>query len=557
MFIIKEEPANKLPNLTSLYINIGNYINNQHIKDSLTQQNLKYHDRKTGVYELPLNRLFFLVRLLIPFDDVQFIPYKQKEIEFKKCDPNSFKVKPYDYQLEGINYGLSHNGWLLLDDQGLGKTLQMIYLAETLYRQGELEHCFIVCGVNGLKYNWMREIKKSSDLSCEILGRRTTRTGRNKICSVEDRIKILKEPIKEFFVITNLETLQNKNFAEAFTKGPNKFDMIVLDEAHKCKNPTALATSNLLELKSKRNIALTGTMIMNTPENAYVPLKWTGNLNCTYSQFCQMYNIYGGYGGVQVIGYKNLDLLREHISSCSLRRLKSEVLDLPEKVFTTEYVELLPKQRALYDEVEKGIAEELDLLPNKRMTIVQEMTINMRLRQITAWPGIVSSEVNQSAKLDRLEELVEQIISQDHKVVVFSSFKGTIPEVAKRLEKYGTLVCTGDESDEVINNNKELFETDPEKRVFVGTWQKMGTGHTLTTANYLIFIDTPWTDADFKQASDRVHRIGQDKTVFIITLVAKDTYDERVLEIVEKKEKLSDYVINQSDNGLVQVVDYE
>ena len=115
-----------------------------------------------------------------------------------------------------------------------------------------------------------------------------------------------------------------------------------------------------------------------------------------------------------------------------MRRLKSEVLKKKKKVITTEYVELLPKQRALYDEVEKGIAEELDLLPNKRMTIVQEMTINMRLRQITAWPGIVSSEVNQSAKLDRLEELVEQIISQDHKVVVFSSFKGTIPEVEKK-----------------------------------------------------------------------------------------------------------------------------
>jgi SNF2 family DNA or RNA helicase len=97
-----------------------------------------------------------------------------------------------------------------------------------------------------------------------------------------------------------------------------------------------------------------------------------------------MYNIYGGFGGVQVIGYKNLELLREHLSSCSLRRLKSEVLDLPERNFSIEYVELLPQQRALYDEVAAGIAAELDLLPNKRMTIIEEITMNLRLRQITA-----------------------------------------------------------------------------------------------------------------------------------------------------------------------------
>lgn len=91
--------------------------------------------------------------------------------------------------------------------------------------------------------------------------------------SVADRCKQLKQGISEFFVITNIETLQSKEFADAFNKSKSKFDMIVLDEAHKAKNPSSKAVKNLLKLKSKRNIALTGTMIMNNPENAYVPLK--------------------------------------------------------------------------------------------------------------------------------------------------------------------------------------------------------------------------------------------------------------------------------------------
>jgi len=161
--------------------------------------------------------------------------------------------------------------------------------------------------------------------------------------------------------------------------------MIVLDEAHRAKNPSSKSAKNLLKLKSKRNIALTGTVIMNNPENAYLPLKWTGNLNSTFSAFKGMYNVYGGFGGVQVIGYKNLDLLKEHIASCSLRRLKSEVLDLPEKTYQIEYVEMGTRQRALYNEVEKGIAEELDLLPkNKQLTIMEELVMHIRERQVTA-----------------------------------------------------------------------------------------------------------------------------------------------------------------------------
>lgn len=496
--------------------------------------------------------------MLTKFDDVNIKFFKQKELPKQTCKGMKFKYKPFSYQIEGIDYGLMHSGWLLLDDQGLGKTLQMLYLAEALKKKEGLKHCLIICGVNNLKYNWAYEIEKMSSLSYKILGERQRKNGTKYIGSVNDRCKDLQNTIKEFFVITNIETLQDNKFVEAFRKSKNKFDMIVLDEAHRVKNPSAKATKNLLKISAPRCIALTGTLLMNSPDNAYVALKWTGNLSCTHSAFCQMYNVYGGYNNVQVIGYKNLDLLQEHLSHCSLRRRKEDVLDLPEKTYQREYVEMGPKQQELYNEVAVGIAEELDkLTKRKKLTLMEEMVLHMRLRQITAYPGILSTTVTQSAKLDRLEELVEDITAQDDKVLVFCTFKSTVPEIKKRLAKYNPLVCTGDTPDFEINSNKTLFDKNINNKVMICTWQKMGTGHTLTAANYVIFIDTPWTDADFQQAADRAYRIGQHKHTFVITLICKNTYDERVQEILDRKEILSSYVIDKNDKGLVQFTDFD
>ena len=549
MITLIEKLATKLPEVTSIYLS-GNDFHSIDIFNVLVQTQNSIYNKNKNEFEFPINKLYFLIDFLTRYDDVKFIKYHEKVKSLVKCNPKNFKVKPFDHQISAIDFGLNNEGWLLLDDCGLGKTLSMIYLAEELSKREKLKHCLIICGVNSLKYNWAAEIEKFSKKSCVILGQTVTKNGKTKICSVADRCKILKKGLEEFFVITNIETLQNKEFANAFNKSKSTFDMIVLDEAHHCKNPSSLSAKNLMKLKAKRCIALTGTIIMNDPENAYVPLKWTKNTGSNYTEFKKMFNVYGGFGGVQVIGYKNLDVLQDLIANCSLRRRKSDVLDLPDKTYKIEYVEMKKAQQDLYNSVADGIASELDLLDHKP-TIIEEITINMRLRQITAWPGMLSSEVVQSAKLDRLEELVEDITSQGDKILIFNTFKGAAAEEARRLEKFGSLLCTGDQSDEEISVNKKLFENDPDKKVLIATWQKLGTGHTLTAANYCIFVDTPWTDADFTQAADRIYRIGQNKKVTIITLITKDTYDERVQEILEQKKCISGYLVdNESINNL-------
>lgn len=554
MIVITEEPSVKLPNLTSLFVKVP-FINS--IVSEIEQQEIFYKDKKTGIYELPVTRLFFLINLLIKYDDIKFKPHNILEKPLIKLENYNFSKEPYPHQIEGIEFGLNHDGWLLLDDQGLGKTFQIICLADYLRKTNQIKKCLIICGVNGLKYNWQLEVKKFLGEEAKILGYGLNSKGKPIIKSVEERVRELREPIEEFFVITNIETLQSDKFLEAFKKSSNDFGMIVLDEAHKAKSAKSKAAKTLLKLESPHNIALTGTVITNKPDNLYVPLKWTGNLHCTKGMFEKMYNVYGGFNNAQVIGYKNLDLLREHLATCSLRRLKSQVLNLPERIFETQYVELDPKQRKFYNDIEKGIAEELDLI-NGKLSLIQEMTINMRLRQATAWPGILSSSEIPSAKLDRLEELVEDILNNDinNKILIFSTFKATVPEVERRLKQYNPVICTGDTIEDDINSNVNKFQTDLNTRIMVATWQKMGTGLNLTAANYIIFIDTPWNDSDFKQACDRCYRIGQDKTVVVITLISKDTYDERVQEILTNKEVLSNYIIDNIDsNSLTQIKD--
>jgi SNF2 family DNA or RNA helicase len=542
MFTLVEKESCKIPEETSIFLKLEKYIP-KNLFDVLVQIDNSVYIKKNNVIEFPINSFAFVVDVLTGFDDVRFIPMKKEFCPYEDVQIGTFRHSLYQHQIDAIKYGLCKDSWMLLDDCGLGKTLSMIYLAEELHKKFGLEHCFVICGVNSLKYNWVAEIEKFSDLSCTILGMTTTKKGTKKFCSVSERCSMVKGKIDEFFVITNIETLQNKEFANSFNKSKSSFDMIVLDEAHRCKNPTSLSAKTLLKLHAKYKIALTGTLIMNNPENAYVPLKWTENVRCNFSEFKRMFNVYGGFGGVQIVEHKNLDILKDLISSCSLRRRKADVLDLPEKTYVIDYVEMGQEQRKLYDDVSEGVTAELNLLDHQP-SVLEELAINLRLRQITAYPGSISSVVCGSAKLDRLCELVDDIVQQGDKVVVFNSFKDSAEEVYRRLNSYGCVICTGDQSELEINERKEQFQNNDKIKVMSATWQKMGTGHTLTAANYCIFVDTPWTDADFQQAADRIYRIGQNKKVTIITLITKDTYDERVEEILQRKEKISGYLVD-------------
>lgn len=420
-------------------------------------------------------------------------------------------------------------------------TLQMLYLALELKKREGIEHCLIICGVNNLKFNWKREIEKHTKESCYILGQRITKSGKFTIGSVNDRVADLNRNIDEFFVVTNIETLRDADVVKGINKGANKFDLIIIDEVHRCKNPTAVQSKNFLKLtSSKYRVALTGTLLLNSPLDAYIPLKWIGKEHCSFSNFKYYYCNYTGFFNNDFVGYRNVDTLKEQLNECSLRRTK-DLLDLPEKTIITQLVEMNPTQETFYSNIQAGIVDQVDKVD---MSTANILSMVARLRQATECPSVLTTENIKSEKVSVAEDLVEQIVSGDEKVVVFSTFKDTLNTLNEDLKQYKPLLCTGDVPDVIINENIEKFQNDNEHMVMLCTTSKMGTGVTLNRATHAIFVSNPWTAADCQQCEDRIHRIGSKKPVFIHYLISNNTIDQRVDELVHDKGAISDYIID-------------
>lgn len=546
IYIKQVQPTIKLPGLSSFTVK---FDYDKRLVDVIHQVPNAIWHKQLGVWEIPLTSLSRAVNLLSNYEeiDLELLENVKEDISYhsnkeSKLHPENYKVNLFKHQQEGVMYGLEHDRFLLLDMPGLGKTLQMIYLAEELKARDNIEHCFIICGINTLKYNWKKEIEKFSNLDCKILGERVTRTGKEKIGSVKDRLEDLQNPIDEFFIITNIETLRNDDIVKELKKKKpvNKIDMMVLDECHTIKNPTSIQSKSLLKLSAKYMVGLTGTLLLNSPLDAYVPLKWLGIENSTYTNYKYYYCDFSGPFNNILEGYKNTEVLKDQLEKYGLRRTK-DLLDLPEKTIIHEELVMEDDQSRFYNNIIEGIAEQVDKVHINTSTILSMVT---RLRQATACPSILSSEKISAIKIDRAVDLINQLIDNNEKVVVFSVFKPTLDEIADKVKQYNPLICTGDLSDDIISENIDRFQNDDKYKVMLATTAKMGTGITLNKASYAIFIDAPWTAAQCEQCEDRIHRIGSKDPVFIYYLWVKDTIDERVRQIVETKEAIADYIID-------------
>ena len=536
MIKLEEKQTKKLPGKTSIFVG---FEYKAELVDVMHQVPNAIFHKKDKVWETPLTELSKLITFLHNYDDIDLIMLKDKPKQKDKVySLLDYKTTPYDYQIEGVQFGLNHDKCLILDQPGLGKTLQCIYIAQERYAKGEIEHCLIVCGLNTLKFNWKKEIEQHSDLSVKILGERINRKGRLVVDGVDTRLQQLKEPIEEFFVITNIETLRDDRILKELNKGANKYDMVVADEIHKMNNVTSAQGKNFSKLKSKYKIGLTGTFLVNSPLDAYMALKWVDIDRSTATNFKYFYSVYGGRFGNELIGYKNLEILKDQLSDISIRRTK-DILNLPEKNYIHELLEMDDKQSKFYNNIVEGIIEEVDKVSIDKNNV---LALTTRLRQSTSDPSILTTENIKSAKIIRAKELVQEIISQGEKVIVYTTFKQPLYTLAEELKKYKPLVCTGDTKEEEVWKRVDKFQTDNEHYLMLATIQKMGTGITLTRASYVIFIDSAWTRADNEQAEDRIHRIGAKKPCFYYYLWTKDTYDENVRALVDKKDALSTYI---------------
>lgn len=515
-----------------------------------------YHP-DTRVWEIPVTSIIGLcnkfeneeIHISGVYEDLR---KEQFEIDIPK--DYTFKTKPFPHQLDGVRFGLNKKRFLLCDDQGLGKTKQIIDLVGCLEKTESINKVLIICGVNSLKYNWQSEIETHSDEEGWVLGTRyRKRTGKAYEGTNKDKLDDLNNLPDCRYLITNIETL--RAMAEKVSKTKYKFpiaeklkelcdkgiiSMIAFDECHKSKEPTSLQSRAMINVQAKYMVAMSGTPLMNKPLDLYFPLHWLGYEQHSFYQFKQHYCTLGGWGGSEIIGYKNLEEIRALMSKVMLRRLKTEVLDLPEKIRKIEYVDMTPKQAQIYKEVYSGVMSELQQIKFAN----NPLSMMIRLRQATGWTGILSDTVQESAKMDRMLQLVEEITSSGQKVIIFSNWESMTSIAKQKLSAYNPAYITGGIKTDDRMNEVTRFQTDENCKIIIGTIGAMGTGLTLTAAQNVIFLDSPWNMALKAQAEDRAHRIGTQGTVNVITLVCKNTIDERIEELVEKKGHMAEALVD-------------
>ena len=310
---------------------------------------------------------------------------------------------------------------------------------------------------------------------------------------------------------------------------------------HNCKNPSSQQGKGILKVQPDYRVAMTGTPLMNTPLDLFIVLRWLGFEKHAFYAFKNHYCVMGGFGGYGIVAYKNLAELKETVDKTMLRRLKEDVLDLPEKIYINEYVEMTGKQEQIYNEVSAEIKLNIDRIKLSNNPLAELI----RMRQATGYTGILSSTVAESAKIDRLEEIVEESVANNRKVVIFSNWtQMTNPLYARISKQCRGVTITGETEDATRQLNVNDFQNNADCKFIVGTIGALGTGLTLTAGTVVVFMDEPWTMASKQQAIDRCHRIGTKSNITIYTLMCKNTIDERIHEIVEKKGLMADAIID-------------
>lgn len=507
---------------------------------------------------------------LIPNIDISNVPIYVEE-----------GSKPFKHQIDFMKFALHRqnignmSGFLLCDDPGLGKTMEVMNLA--LYNRARygFKHCLVVCCINSSKLNWQRDIFKHTDGKERpyILGtRRYKRSGEeHRNTGNQEKLEDLRtghmygdtnSPELPYFLIVNIEAFRKKEkkvfpFTAEIIKMINlgQINMIAIDEIHKNASPSSIQGQQLLKIKSVTGkqcmyIPMTGTPIVSRPTDVFLPLKLIdGHTYTNYFMWCKQFCIYGGFNDHDIVGYKNIPALKALLQANMVRRIKEEELPgFPPVIHYTQYVENTPTQHELYNKIKFN-------MQNDREAIVKSLnplSAFLRLRQVNGAPELVDPSikvdkdyVKKNAKITALMDLITEITERGEKVIVFSNWVEPLRTLYRFIKtKYKLCYYTGTMNEHDRDANMQTFMKDPSYPVMIGTIGAMGISHTLTAARNVIFYDEPWTYADKKQAWERVHRIGTKGSVNVYTIITQDTVDDRVHQIVYNKKDMSSYIVD-------------
>jgi SNF2 family DNA or RNA helicase len=447
----------------------------------------------------------------------------------------------YPHQIEGVRKMARISSFLLADEMGLGKSLQALTVAAIDYELGHAKRTLIVAPVS-LKWNWMDEIEKFTHYTALVLDG----TPRERVVQLEQF-----ENLDYDILIVNYEQV-GRHLAEL---NALRFDIIVWDEAHYLKNPTSKRTKASLRLHSARSFLLTGSPLLNQVNELYTILHRIAPLNFpTYSQFTNRYCVYGGWKNKQIVGVKNKAELMTRIENVMIRRLKKDVLDLPEKQYITIKVDLTTEQLKLYKQVEEDLLLSLPDQPEP-MEIENALTKFLRLKQICGTTLPFSGE-DHSSKLDRAVEMATEIVDNGEPTVIFTQFRAVIQALEDRFAALADPITTfslhGDvpkqERSNVVKAWGEHRSSDGRPSVLIAGLQVSGVGLNMTQANKCIFVDKLFVPKLNEQAEDRLHRIGADATkpIQIYEIIARGTIEQRIEAILRTKRKLFDGLIENN-----------
>lgn len=472
-------------------------------------------------------------RRLLEFDKLQKAPVS-KEI----------KASLRPYQESGLNWlqaldDLGYGG-CLADDMGLGKTLQTISFLQFLKEKYPGSTQLVVCPTS-LIFNWENEIQKF----CPSLKYYTHYGLQREFTAVH---------FEEYDVVLTTYGVVRNDLEEL-----NAFlwQYIILDESQAIKNPDARVTRAVQQLRSVNRVILSGTPVQNNTSDLYAQFNFLnpgllGTREFFNREFATAIDKFGSREKTQY--------LKRIIHPFTLRRTKEQVAkDLPDKTVTVLWCTMDAEQRKLYNQYRDGYRKKLlkkideEGITKSGMDVLEGL---LRLRQICDHPAMVlDHETDEPLSSVKIEELTREVTENagNHKLLIFSQFTEMLQLIKKDFDNSGISYCYLDGSTSLPKRKQEVerFQADEGIKAFLISLKAGGVGLNLTVADYVYIVDPWWNPAAEQQAIDRAHRIGQKRKVFAYKMICKDTVEEKILRLQEKKKMLADDLI-QEDAGFVK-----
>lgn len=443
---------------------------------------------------------------------------------------HNLRVEPYEYQREGILFGLERHRLLIGDEPGLGKTLQSIGIVDT----ASAYPCLVICP-SSLKINWQREFEKFTDKKALVLDNATRTSWPYLLGMGMFHVAIVNyESLKKFFVwdIKGGKTFTLKDVV--FNRDINIFKSVIMDESHRLKDPTAqqtMFTRGIVEGKVWR-ILLSGTPVVNHAQDLVAQLAIMGRLLSDFGGRGKFLADYGENENLSELSDKLYD-------TCMIRREKAKVLtQLPDKTRTDLYVEI--SNRDEYDLAAADLAAYL-----REYTECTDRDIRRKMRMEALVKFMTLRSLASKGKVKQATDFIRNFLANGKPLIVFCSLK----EIVKALQKQfpDAVRVTGDDSLAEKQAAVDAFQSG-EAQLIICSIKAAGVGLTLTASSNVAFVEFPWTYADCCQCEDRAHRIGQKNNVNCYYLIGRSTIDPVLYNIIHKKRSIANQIMASDDD---------